>query len=352
MKSGGEKMGTMKPDTLEDILKEVTEISQLERRDLRQWLHREILLNALKCKRDELDILDLKVINRAVDEFRYAAKVFKPYRNIRKVSIFGSARVPEGDPHYELAARFGRLMTEQGFMAITGAASGIMKAGIDGAGAENSFGVNILLPFESPATVMQDDPKLVTFRFFFTRKLFFVMEADACALFPGGFGTQDEGFEVLTLLQTGKAQPMPLVLMELPGDNYWESWDRFVRDQVLARGYISAEDLSLYKIAHSAEEARDWIKSYYSTYHSIRQVRDRLVIRLEKELSEEHIEQLNHSFADLVVAGDIVKTAPLNQENDEPEIISKPRISFRNNKQSAGRLNEMILAINRMGNGI
>ena len=186
----------------------------------------------------------------------------------------------------------------------------------------------------------------------FTRKLFFVMEADACALFPGGFGTQDEGFEVLTLLQTGKAQPMPLVLMELPGDNYWESWDRFIKDQVLARGYISPEDLSLYKIAHSAEEATAWIKSYYSTYHSIRQVRDRLVVRLEKELSEEHIGQLNYLFADLVEAGDIVKAAPLPQEKDEPKILSKPRISFRNNKQSAGRLNEMILAINEMGSGV
>ncbi len=181
----------MKLDSVEDILSEVKEIADFKGRDLRPWLYREILLNALKCKRDELDILDLKVVNRAVDEFRYAARVFKPYRNVRKVSIFGSARVPEGDLHYELAVRFGRLMTEQGFMAITGAASGIMKAGIEGAGPENSFGVNILLPFETPSGPMQDDPKLVTFRFFFTRKLFFVMEADACALFPGGFGTQD-----------------------------------------------------------------------------------------------------------------------------------------------------------------
>lgn len=339
----------MKLDTIEDILQEVREISEFEGRDLRQWLYREILLNALKTKRDDLDILDLKVINRAVDEFRYAARVFKPYRSIRKVSIFGSARVPEGEPYYELASRFGRLMAEQGFMAITGAASGIMKAGIDGAGAENSFGVNILLPFESPTNVMQDDHKSVSFRFFFTRKLFFVMEADACALFPGGFGTQDEGFEVLTLLQTGKAQPMPLVLMEIPGDNYWESWDRFIRDQLLARGYISPEDLSLYTIAHSAEEATEWIKSYYSTYHSVRQVRDRLVIRLEKDLSMEQMGQLNHSFADLVKTGEIVKSTPLRQEEDEPELLSKPRISFRNNKQSPGRLNEMILAINRMG---
>ena len=144
---------------------------------------------------------------------------------------------------------------------------------------------------------------------------------------------------------------MPVVLMELPGDNYWESWDRFVKDQVLARGYISPEDLSLYKIVHSAEEATAWIRSYYSTYHSIRQVRDRLVIRLEKELSKDHIGQLNHSFADLVKGGEIVKAPPLPQENDEPDILSKPRISFRNSRQSAGRLNEMILAINQMGSG-
>ncbi|NQW24572.1 MAG: LOG family protein [SAR202 cluster bacterium] len=341
----------MKLDTTEDILNEVKDIAGFEGRDLRQWLYKEILLNALKAKRDDLDILDLKLINRAVDEFRYAAKVFKPYRNLRKVSVFGSARVPQDDPHYDLAVQFGRKMTEQGFMTITGAASGIMQAGIDGAGAENSFGVSILLPFETSNSVMQDDPKLVNFRFFFTRKLFFVMEADACALFPGGFGTLDEGFEVLTLLQTGKTQPMPLVLMELPGDNYWETWDKFVRDQVLARGYISPEDLSLYKIAHSAEEATAWITSYYSTYHSLRQVQDKLVIRLEKDLSEDHLARLNNSFSDLVTVGEIVKTAALPQEKDEPELQSKPRISFRNNKQSAGRLNEMILAINQMGNG-
>jgi len=338
----------VKLDSVQDILAEVKEISDFEGRDLRAWLYREILLNALKCKRDELDILDLKVVNRAVDEFRYAARVFKPYRNVRKVSIFGSARVPEDEPHYELAAQFSRLLAEQGFMVITGASQGIMKAGIEGAGTENSFGVNILLPFESPATILQDDPKLVTFRYFFTRKIFFVMEADAFALFPGGFGTQDEGFEVLTLLQTGKAPPMPIVLMELPGDDYWETWDGFVKKQLLGRGYISQEDLSFYKIAHSSKEAAAWIKSYYSTYHSVRQVRNRLVIRLEKELSDEQVKRLNESFSDLVKTGEIVKTAPLPQEKDEPELLSKPRISFRNNQRSAGRLHEMILAINDM----
>ena len=216
MRLGTLKRGAIKLDTIEDILQQVNDIADLEGRDLRQWLYREILLNALKFKRDELDILDLKVINRMVDEFRYAARVFKPYRKTRKVSIFGSARTPEDEPYYKLASDLGSHMADAGFMAITGAASGIMKAGIDGAGPENSFGVSILLPFESPSVVMEDDPKSITFRFFFTRKIFFVMEADACALFPGGFRTQDEGFEVLTLLQTGKVQPMPLVLMELP----------------------------------------------------------------------------------------------------------------------------------------
>ena len=168
-----------------------------------------------------------------------------------------------------------------------------MRAGIEGASPENSFGVNILLPSEqAPAKVIQDDPKLVTFKYFFTRKVFFVMEADAIALFPGGFGTQDEGFEVLTLLQTGKAPPMPVVLMELPGEAYWETWDKFIRQQLLASGFIDPEDLSFYKIMHSPEEAADWIESYYSTYHSMRQVCSRLVIRLEKELTDDHVDYI------------------------------------------------------------
>jgi predicted Rossmann-fold nucleotide-binding protein len=213
----------MKLDSLEDILSAVKEIADFKGGELRPWLYREILLNALKCKRDELDILDLKIVNRAVDEFRFAARMFMPYREVRKVSIFGSARVPEDDPHYLMASQFSSLLAHEGIMVISGAAQGIMKAGIEGAGTENSFGVNINLPFENATTLLHDDPKMVTFHFFFTRKLFFVMEADAIALFPGGFGTHDEGFEVLTLLQTGKAQPMPVVLMEVPGDDYWET---------------------------------------------------------------------------------------------------------------------------------
>ena len=342
-----------KPDKSDDTLRMVQEVLATDRKDLRSLLYKDIVLNALKCKRAELDILDLKVINRAVAEFRHAACVFKPYRMVRKVSIFGSARITRRSPYYQLAVKLGRLLVENGFMVITGAAEGIMRAGIEGAGPHNSFGVNILLPFErGPTSIIRDDPKVVRFKYFFTRKVFFVMEADAIALFPGGFGTHDEGFEVLTLLQTGKAPPMPVVLMELPGEQYWEAWDQFVRQQLLSRRFISPEDLSFYKIIHSPDEAVDWIRLYYSTYHSIRQVRDRLVIRLEKELLDSHVSNLNEAFQDLVESGEIAKTPALPEEEDEPNLWSKPRIAFVYNKKSAGRLNEMILMINRLGQTI
>ncbi|MGB7294330.1 MAG: LOG family protein [Candidatus Aminicenantales bacterium] len=340
----------VRPDKVEKTLKAVHKILAAEGKDLRASLYQDIIFNALKCQRDDLDILDLKIINRALAEFRHAACVFKPYRLLRKVSIFGSAREPKGSPDYELAVRFAHRLVEKGFMVITGAASGIMKAGIEGAGLGNSFGVNILLPFERGlAKIIRDDPKVITFKYFFTRKIFFVMEADAVTLFPGGFGTHDEGFEVLTLLQTGKAPPMPIVLMELPGENFWETWDRFIKEQLLARGFISAEDLSFYKIARSPEEAIDFITSYYSTYHSLRQVRDTLVIRLEKELKDAHVRRLNDMFQDLIESGKIFKTPALPEEKDEPNLRSKPRIAFAYKRNNAGRLNEMILAINRMG---
>jgi uncharacterized protein (TIGR00730 family) len=328
----------------------VQEVLAANRKDLRSLLYKDLIVSALKCKRDELDILDLKVINRAVAEFRHAACVFKPYRMVRKVSIFGSARVAKRSPYYQLAVKLSRLLVENGFMVITGAAEGVMRAGIEGAGPRNSFGVNILLPFKrGPTSIIRDDPKVIRFKYFFTRKIFFVMEADAIALFPGGFGTNDEGFEVLTLLQTGKAPPMPVVLMEIPGEQYWETWDKFIRQQLLARQFISQEDLSFYKIIHSPEEAADWIRSYYSTYHSMRQVRDRLVIRLEKELLDSDVRKLNEAFQDLLKSGEIAKTPALPAEKDEPNLCSKPRIAFVYNKKSAGRLNEMILMINRLG---
>jgi len=339
-----------KPEAVERTLRNVQAILESGSKDLRSSLCKDILLNALKCERDSLDILDLKVIRRALAEFRYAARVFKPYRDIRKVSIFGSARVSSESPHYQMAADLGRLMAERGFMVITGAAEGIMRAGIEGAGPDRSFGVNIFLPFEiKPVSLMQEDPKLITFRYFFTRKLFFVMEAHAFALLPGGFGTHDEAFEVLTLMQTGKSVPMPLVLVQRPGIGYWTAWDRFVREQLRAGNYICQEDLDFYRIVESPEAAAEWITFYYSTYHSMRQVGETLVIRLERDLPDARIEQLNRSFSDLLGSGSIARSPALPAESDEPRLLSKPRLAFAYNRRSAGRLNQMILAINEMG---
>ena len=337
-------------DDQNETLRMAEQVLAANSKDLRSLLYKQLLTNSLRCQRDELDILDLKVITRAVDEFRHAACVFKPYRSVRKVSIFGSARVARRSPYYQLAVRLGQLLVKAGFMVITGGSEGIMRAGIEGAGAENSFGANILLPSEEgPNRIIRDDPKVIRFKYFFTRKIFFVMEADAIALFPGGFGTHDEGFEVLTLLQTGKAPPMPVVLMEPPGEQYWETWDTFVRKQLLDRQFVSPPDLSFYRIIHSPEQATEWVRSYYSTYHSLRQVKDRLVIRLNRELPDGAVQSLNQRFHDLVKAGDITEAEAFPDEADEPALLSKPRITFANNKKSAGRLNEMILEINRLG---
>jgi uncharacterized protein (TIGR00730 family) len=336
-----------------DAVQSAREILTAECNDLRSSLYKDLVLNALKCKRDELDTLDLKVINRTLAEFRHAARAFKPFRGVRKLSIFGSGRVTANSPNYQQAVKLGELAVKEGYMVITGAADGIMRAGIEGAGTENSFGVKILLPFEgAPNKFIRDDPKLINFKYFFTRKIFFVMEADAVALFPGGFGTHDEGFEVLTLLQTGKAPPMPVVLVEAPGDDYWEAWDQFIRLQFLTRHLISKEDLCFYRIVKTPEEARNWIKYYYSSYHSMRQVGRTLVIRLEKELSDFQLKGLSERYADLFENGEIQKCEPLAEEADEPDLLSKPRISFQYNHKSAGRLNELVLAINRCGEEI
>ncbi len=346
----------MKLDSNDGILEEVDHIlgdADARERNLTHILYKEILLNALKTKRDQLDRLDLKVLSRAMAEFRYAARVFKPYRHIRKVSIFGSARTPENDPVYQMAVDFSRMLAEDEYMVITGAAEGIMKAGNVGAGRDKSFGVNILLPFEQSANVViDDDPKLITFKYFFTRKLFFLMEAHAVALFPGGFGTQDEGFETLTLVQTGKAPVMPLMLLEPEGHGYWEAWHYMVTSQLLAKGLISPEDLTLYKIFHKAEDALSWLKFYYSTYHSSRLVRGRLVVRMERDLRDANLEELNDTFSDLMTKGKIERTERLKEEMNEPELTHKPRIVFNYNQLNAARLNEMVIRINEMGQQI
>jgi len=239
----------------------------------------DIIENALKLLTDVQDSGDVRVIQTTIRELRYAFRLFAPYAEKRKVTIFGSARTLPNKPEYQQALEFGKKISEAGFMVITGAGGGIMHAGHEGAGPENSFGANIRLPWEQAANpVILHDKKLVTFRYFFTRKLIFIRHSDAIALFPGGFGTMDEGYEALTLMQTGKSQLMPLVLVDKPGGTYWKTWDKHIREHLLRDKLISADDLNLYQITDSAEEAVKIVTRFYRNYHSARWVKDALVL--------------------------------------------------------------------------
>jgi len=301
-----------------------------------------------KFVRDKASRGDVKMIATALKELRYALKVFAPYRHRRKVTIFGSARTPRHDPSYLQAVEFGRRMVQAGFMVITGAASGIMEAGHVGAGVEDSLGVNILLPFEQSANpVIAGDSKLVHLKYFFTRKLMFVKESDAIALFPGGFGTQDEGFEVLTLVQTGKSHMIPIVMLEEPGGTYWQKWVEFIREVLLKRGFISPPDISLFKITTSLEEAVDELVGFYRVYHSMRYVGDRLVLRLKQELNPFVLEELRDRFKDILAGGTFEQTGALPAEANEGHLAHMPRLRFRFDRKSLGRLREMIDFINR-----
>ncbi len=306
---------------------------------------REMLHTALKLFRDEADEGELKLLSRSLKEMRYALKVFRPFRDVRKVSMFGSARTGEDHPHYRAALRFSRLMAEAGWMVITGAGDGIMRAGHGGAGRESSFGVAIRLPFETTANdFIVGDPKLITFRYFFTRKLMFMWQAHAVALFPGGFGTQDEGFEALTLIQTGKAPIVPIVLIDSPGGEYWKWWDQYVRRDLLEAGFISPHDTHLYFITDDCEAAVRHVLAFYRNYHSQRFVNDRLVLRIRHPLTDEQLDTLNRDFADLIQEGRIEQGGPLPQEHGElPDLT---RLIFVFTRRDYARLRLMIDTIN------
>jgi uncharacterized protein (TIGR00730 family) len=307
----------------------------------------EMLRTVLKLIGDKTSRGDLKVLNRTLKELRYAFKVFAPFRHIRKTSIFGSARVQENDPYYRMACEFARRLTAEGFMVITGAGDGIMGAGNRGAGKERSFGVNIRLPFEQKANrFIRKDPKLINFHFFFTRKLIFVKETDAVAFFPGGFGTHDEAIEILTLMQTGKSQIIPMVFLDLPGEGYWEAWRRFVETQLLARGYISKEDLGFFKILTDPEVAIREIHSFYRKFHSYRFVNRDLVIRLTEQPAEGLLQRLNEDFRDILSGGSISVTDPLPDELNEAETLNYHRLLVPFNRKSYARLRQLIDCIN------
>ena len=313
--------------------------AQLSGQLIRQMMH-----TALKLYRDAADNGELKLISRSFKELRAAMHVFRPYQRVRKISIFGSARTPEDHGQYQAAVQFSRGISRAGWMVITGAGGGIMQAGHEGTGRKASFGVAIRLPFETTANkVIAGDEKLVTFRYFFTRKLMFVKEAHAVALFPGGFGTQDEGFEVLTLVQTGKAGPIPIVMIDEPGGDYWTRWDRYVRDQLLGNNMIGEEDLNLYTITDDPRKAVDHVLNFYRNYHSQRYVRDQLVIRMNHPPTDDQVVALNEQFSDLVAEGRIETTRPLKGERMHLDL---PRLKFKFNRRAHGRLRLFIDRLN------
>jgi uncharacterized protein (TIGR00730 family) len=307
----------------------------------------EMIITALKMARDKMGTGDLKLMNRSLKEMRYAARVFSQYRQFRKVCVFGSARTPPSEAQYEVAQRFAREMVARDFMVITGAGDGIMGAAQLGAGREHSFGLNIRLPFEQEANVtIKGDPKLINFNYFFTRKLNFVKETHAFALFPGGFGTMDETFEVLTLMQTGKARIIPVVLLDRPGGTYWQTWMAFLTEHLFKFGYVGPEDFHLFKIVPNVEEAVAEIVRFYSVYQSSRWVGGQLVIRLARKLSPKALAELNQDFADIVRAGEIVQGTAFRQEKNEPEIWDLPRLALTPHRRSFGRFRQLIDAIN------
>lgn len=310
----------------------------------------EMIITALKTGRDNTGVADLKLITRALKEMRRANRVFHPYRQTRKIVCYGSARTTADRPEYLAALQFSKRMVEQGYMVITGAGDGIMGAAQKGAGRDSSFGLNIALPFEQSANETIDgDPKLIEFNYFFTRKLAFVKEAHAFALFPGGFGTMDEGFELLTLIQTGKSVVQPIVMIDAPGGTYWKTFDRFLREHFLRLGLISPEDFNLFFITDSVEDAVAEIENFFSAFHSYRQVGSELVIRLNRALPPEAVERLNHDFHDLLAKGQFVQREALPVEADEPDIELLPRLVYSAKRKNFGRLRQLIDTINRLG---
>jgi len=307
----------------------------------------ELMVSAVRLARERVSRGDLKMANAALKEMRYGFTVFEPYRSARKAAIFGSARTTRDDPLYAQTVALARELAAVDWMVITGAGPGIMQAGIEGAGVANSFGVSIRLPFESVTSAfLADDPKLVNFRYFFTRKVTFVKEAHAFVLLPGGFGTLDESFELLTLVQTGKAPPAPIVLLDVPGGTYWESWSDFVTRELRGRGLISPDDMVFVKITDDADEALAEILRFYSNYHSMRYVEGDLVLRLQEQPTEARLEELNTEFADIVPRGRIESVEASKREIADNDVPDLPRLRFRFDRFNYARLRMLIDAIN------
>ncbi len=311
---------------------------------------RELFVSVVRVAQDRLDRLDLKIANAALREIIEGFEVFAPYRSVPKITMFGSARTLPTDPLYAQARDLASRLAARGWSTVTGAGPGIMAAGLEGAGPEHSFGINIRLPFEQMANpFISSDPKLVSMKYFFTRKLLLVKESDGYAVLPGGFGTLDESFELLTLLQTGKAEPAPVVLLEVPGGSYWHAWERFVTEEVTARGLIGREDSSLYLITDDVLQAAGEILGFYRNYHSLRWVGDRMVIRLTAVPTETEIAALSEEFAGICTRGPIeVLPGPLPTETRQEDHLELPRIALSFDRTSFAQLRRLIDALNAL----
>ncbi len=314
----------------------------------RPGIVREMILAALKAGQEDDLKADLKLMNTALKEMRFTSKIFGPYRDVKKITVFGSARTQPNEPAYQAARLFGKKLAEAGYMVITGGGPGIMHAANEGAGPEHSFGISIRLPFEQKSNpVVDGNSRNINYKYFFTRKLAFVKEADALALFPGGFGTLDEAMETLTLVQTGKRNPVPLVLIDEPGGTYWVRWIKFIEKELLGMGYVSEADFHLFERVDDVDDAVAIINRFYARYHSLRYVGDKLVLRMTSPLDEQKIRRLKDHFSDILLPqGDIVLSGPLPDEIDESELEHLPRLVIDFNRRDLGRLRHLIDDIN------
>lgn len=311
-------------------------------------LLREILTTTVKLGRESGDKGDLKLANNTLKELRYSFKIFSPYRAVKKVIIFGSARSKKTSAEYKLAEEFARKLTAKGYMIVTGGGPGVMEAGNKGAKIGTEFALNIRLPFEQkPNPYIDEKDKIINFKYFFTRKLIFIKETDATALFPGGFGTNDEGFEMLTLIQTGKSKPRPIVLMEPKGSTYWKAWKHFINNQLVKNGFIQKEDFNLFRIVKTVDEAIKYIEDFYKVYHSIRYVAGLTVLRLNRKISGKTLKFINQKFKNILTSGEIEVSAPTNEEIQNGEYLNLPRLTMNFNLRDYGRFYEMIQVINR-----
>jgi uncharacterized protein (TIGR00730 family) len=330
-------------DTIDRLMDEVGGIVNTD-------IVREIILAGLKAGQENGGRADLKLMNASLKEMRFTAKVFGPYRHVRKVTVFGSARTHPDAPLYQMAKELGKKLAEAGFMVITGGGPGIMQAANEGAGPQHSFGVNIRLPFEQkPNPILVGNPRHITYKYFFNRKVAFLKEADAVVLFPGGFGTLDEAMESITLLQTGKRYPLPLIVIDEMGGTYWERLRRFLVNELSDQGYISPDDFRLVEMVNTPEAVVDRIRRFYYRYHSLRYVENQLVIRMESPLKADQIDLLKNDYADILVpGGDMRQSGPLADEINQPELMHLSRLVVDFNKRDFGRLRQLVDRINEL----